>query len=239
MNCVHCEERMSDYLEGTLSQTERNDIELHLKACTACSRLLAGMNTVLHWSKTFPRYEAPASLQARIIAGAPGITCALCEERMSDYLEHVLGQADQSAMEVHLESCVACSALLADMTKVVDWGKTFPVHEAPLWLPSRIIANTPLVERERWIDTLTRAWKWIFDPRAAMGVFTATLVLSWLGNLAGISPDWTTVVRNPTAIYYEAQGAVNRAYDEAVRKYYRSPLVTGIRTRIEQLREIS
>jgi hypothetical protein len=70
-------------------------------------------------------------------------------------------------------------------------------------------------------------------------VFTAALVLGWLGSLAGISPQWTTVVRNPAAIYYEAQGAVNRAYDEAVRRYFRSPLVNEIKTRIEQLREIS
>ena len=47
------------------------------------------------------------------------------------------------------------------------------------------------------------------------------------------------LVRNPAAIYYQAEGAVNRAYDQAVRRYYRSPLVTEIRTRIEQLREIS
>ena len=72
-----------------------------------------------------------------------------------------------------------------------------------------------------------------------MSFFTAALVLSWMGSLAGISPDWATVVRNPAAIYYGAQGAANRAYDEAVRKVYRSPLVSEIQTRIEQLREIS
>jgi hypothetical protein len=72
-----------------------------------------------------------------------------------------------------------------------------------------------------------------------MAVFTATLVLGWMGSIAGISPDWVRTVRTPGAIYYGAHGALNRAYDEAVRKYYRSPLVTEIETRIEQLREIS
>jgi hypothetical protein len=95
------------------------------------------------------------------------------------------------------------------------------------------------VAHESWIDTIAAAWRWVADPRAAVGVFTATLVLGWLGSLAGISPSMTTVVRNPTAIYYEAQGAMNRAYDEAIRTYYRSPLVNEIKTRIEQLREIS
>jgi hypothetical protein len=150
-----------------------------------------------------------------------------------------LGQEDRRALDFHLESCTACRDLLAGVGNVLEWGKTFPVYEPPAWLPSRVVANTPRVERERWIDTITAAWKWIFDPRAAMGVLTATLVVSWLGSLAGISPNWSNVVRNPTAIYYEAQGAMNRAYDEAIRTYYRSPLVIGIKSRIEQLREIS
>jgi hypothetical protein len=158
---------------------------------------------------------------------------------MSDYLEGSLNRADRNAVELHLKVCAECNRLLAGMAKVLDWGKAFPVYEPPEWLQTRIVANVPIVNCGRCEDTLAAVWKWIFDPRAAMGVFTAMLVLSWLGNLAGISPDWTTVVRNPAAIYYEAQGAVNRAYDGAVRRYYRSALVTGIKTRIEQLREIS
>lgn len=167
------------------------------------------------------------------------MTCTHCEEKLSDYLENALSATDRTAVELHFQSCAACSELLAGMTRVLAWGKSFPVREAPAWLATRIIANTPRVARESWIDTITSVWKWIVEPRIAMAVFTATLVLGWLGSIAGISPDWTTVVRNPTSIYYGAQGAMNRAYDEAVRRYYRSPLVTEIQTRIEQLREIS
>jgi predicted anti-sigma-YlaC factor YlaD len=239
MNCVRCEQLMSDYLEGVLNSTERNAVDVHLTSCAECNRMLAGMTNVLEWGKTFPVYEPPSTLQMRIIANIPIRSCAHCEEIMSDYLEGQLSPADRHALELHLASCSACSELSANMSQVLEWGKTFPVYEAPAWLPSRIIANTPRVERERWIDTIAAVGKWIFNPRAAMGVFTATLVLSWMSSLAGFSPDWTTVVRNPAAIYYEAQGAVNRAYDEAVRRYYRSPLVTEIKTRIEQLREIS
>jgi hypothetical protein len=158
---------------------------------------------------------------------------------MSDYLERALGPAERAAVESHLQSCTACSTLLEDVTEVLSWGRRFPVHQPPVWLADRIIANTPRIARESWTDTIAIVWKWIADPRLAMGVFTATLVLGWLGSLAGVSPRWAAVVRDPAAIYYEAQGAVNRAYDEAIRMYYRSPLVTGIRTRIEQLREIS
>jgi predicted anti-sigma-YlaC factor YlaD len=170
------------------------------------------------------------------------MNCTNCEERMSDYLEDALGGADRAAVELHLHSCTACSGLLAGMTEVLAWGKTFPVYEAPAWVAPRAIAiaaHTPRVVRESWLETVASIEKWIVEPRTAMAVFTATLVLSWMGSLAGISPDWATVVRNPAAIYYGAQGAANRAYDEAVRKVYRSPLVSEIQARIEQLREIS
>ena len=167
------------------------------------------------------------------------ITCTQCEERMSDHLENTLSAAARAAVDLHLHSCTACSELLAGMSEVLAWGRTFPVHEAPAWLPMRIIANTPRVARESWVDTIATVWKWIIEPRTAMAFFTAVLVLGWMGNLAGISPNWNTIVRNPTSIYYGAQGAVNRAYDEAIRRYYRSPLVSEIQTRIEQLREIS
>jgi hypothetical protein len=168
------------------------------------------------------------------------MNCAKCEEQMSNFLENALTATEREAMELHLQTCQACTELLVAMTEVLAWGKSFPVFEAPLWLPIRIIANTPNIERESWLDTITSIGRWIIEPRTAMAFFTATLVLSWLGGLAGISAaNWTTVVRDPAAIYYGAQGMLNRAYDEAVRSYYRSPVVTEIQTRIEQLREIS
>ena len=167
------------------------------------------------------------------------MNCTQCEERISDYVENALTTADRSAIDLHLQSCGACSELLAGVSEVLVWGKTFPVYESPAWLVPRIIAHTPRVARESWTDTIASVWKWVIEPRTAMAVFTATLVLGWLGGLAGVSPNWVTVVRDPAAIYYGAQSALNRAYNEAVRTYYSSAVVAEIQTRIEQLREIS
>ena len=47
MNCLHCEERMSDYLEDALNPHERSAVDLHLHSCRACGELLAGMSDVL------------------------------------------------------------------------------------------------------------------------------------------------------------------------------------------------
>ena len=167
------------------------------------------------------------------------MNCAQCEERMSDYLENAIGADDRAQIESHLQSCAACSELMSGMKDIVTWAQTFPVYEAPQWLPSRIVANTPRIAREGWLETLRLGWRWVIEPRTAMAVFTATLVLGWLGSLAGISPDWAAIVRNPTAIYYQGQAAVNCAYNGAVRAYYQSPLAAEIEAQIEQLREIS
>ena len=167
------------------------------------------------------------------------MNCARCEERLSDYLENTLSATDRDQVDIHVHSCALCNELMSGMKDVLAWAKNFPLHETPSWLAARIIANTPHVARETWRDTLRSLWKGIIEPRTAMSVFTATLVFGWLGSLAGISPDWAAIVRNPSAVYYEAEGAVNRAYDGAIRAYYRSPLVSQIQSRIEQFREIS
>jgi anti-sigma factor RsiW len=166
------------------------------------------------------------------------MNCTYCEERLSDYLESSLSEDERGAVQLHLESCPGCNELLAGITEVMAWGKAFPVYEAPAWLPGRIVANTPRIARESWFDTLAYIWKWLIEPRTAMALFTATLVLGWMGNLTGVSSAWINVFRNPSAIYYGAQGAMDRAYGDAIRRYYRLPLVTQIQSRIEQLREI-
>jgi len=167
------------------------------------------------------------------------MNCGRVEELASEYLEHSLGANDSHAIDVHLKSCPACTELLAGISEVLVAGKVFPVYEPPAWLATRIVANTPRIARESWADTVSSIWKWIVEPRTAMAVFTATLVLGWLGSIAGVSPDWASAVRNPTSIYYGAHSVLDRAYDEAIRKYYHSPIVTEIQTRIEQIREIS
>ena len=103
------------------------------------------------------------------------MNCAQCEERMSDYLESALSAGDSGGVESHLQSCAACTELLAGMRDVLVWAKTFPVYEAPLWLPARIVANTPRVERESWRDTLRSAWSWVIEPRAAMAVLSGPM----------------------------------------------------------------
>ena len=81
------------------------------------------------------------------------------------------------------------------------------------------------------------------EPRFALSLLTSTIMLGWMGNLAGISMGDVAMVRHPSAIYYRMEGAVNRLYGDAVRSISSSPLLNAIQcqlqSRIEQFRENS
>src|SRR5438132_442106 len=111
------------------------------------------------------------------------MNCTHCEERMSDYLENALDSSQRSAMEMHLNSCAACTDLLEGIGSVLAWGHSFPVVQAPAWLPARILANTPRVVRETWVDTLASLGRWVIEPRTAMGLLTTVLMIGWMGSL--------------------------------------------------------
>jgi predicted anti-sigma-YlaC factor YlaD len=168
------------------------------------------------------------------------MNCTYCEERMSDYLEGALSADERAIVDLHLQSCVACSKLRAGVADVMQWARAFPVHAAPEWLPGRIVANTPRVVRVTWGDWLAAAWRTVSEPRFAMALFTATLIFGWLGSSTGFAARAAAL--HPTAVYQGVEGWANRAYAEAVRNYYRSPIVIEIQCqihRIGQLRESS
>lgn len=171
------------------------------------------------------------------------MNCAYCEERLSDYIENTLDGSERSVVEMHLQSCIACRELLDGVRGVIQWGRDFQVQPPPPWLSTRILANTPNVVRITWGDWARMAWKNICEPRFALALLTSTLVLGWMGNMAGISAADISMVRHPSAIYEGIGGWVNRIYGDAIRTYYSSPIVNTIQcqihTRIEQFRENS
>ena len=171
------------------------------------------------------------------------MNCAHCEDQLSAYIENALDPSERLSIEAHLQTCVACSELLEGVQEVMQWGKTFATPMPPAWLPTRIVANTPQVVRITWRDWLVGAWKNVCEPRVAMALLTSTLVLGWMGNLAGISAPDIATLRHPVAVYHRIGGWANRLYGDAVRSYYSSPIVNAIQcqihSRIEQFRENS
>jgi len=160
------------------------------------------------------------------------MNCLDCEEKLSDYIEHALGPDNRSLVELHLKECSACADTLATMSMVIVAGRSFPEYEPPPWLASRIVANTPQIRRDSIRSILGAAWQSIGEPRTALAIFTAAIVMGWLGSVT---------VRE--AIIDRAESVLSCAYDHAVRSYYRSPMIieihSEIQSRLDQLTENS
>jgi Putative zinc-finger len=152
--------------------------------------------------------------------------CAECEEKLSDYIERSLGEVEQAAVELHLRSCRSCNELVSEMIMVIVAGREFPVYAPPEWLASRIVANTP--PSRPLLDRLAAFWQSLGEPRTALAIFTAAIVLGWVGG---------ATVRE--AVFNRAEKAVSCAYDHAIRGYYRSPMIIEIHAKLDELMENS
>ena len=155
------------------------------------------------------------------------LNCADCEEKLSDYIEQSLAEVERSAVEIHLHSCRSCDELVSGMMHVIAAGRDFPVYAPPAWLASRIVANTPEAQSSLR-SRLAALWQSIGEPRTALAIFTATIVMGWVGG---------GTVRE--AVFNRAESVVSCAYDHAIRSYYRSPVVIELHAKIDQLMENS
>ena len=163
------------------------------------------------------------------------MNCTEAETQMSEYLDGVLAGPGIVTLELHVSSCDGCLELRKSMEAVMEWGRGFPEFAPPEWLATRILVNTPQTQRETWRNALAGIGRWVLDPRTAMAVFTASVMLGWMTNAMGVSLE-PAQLRNPQAIYYSVDGLIGDAYDRVVRLYYQAPLLGEIQSRIEQLR---
>jgi anti-sigma factor RsiW len=155
------------------------------------------------------------------------LNCAGCEEKLSDYIERSLGETERAAVELHLHSCRSCNELVSGMMHVIAAGRDFPEYAPPAWLASRIVANTPL-SRPSVRGRLAALWQSLGEPRTALAIFTAAIVMGWVGG---------GTVRE--AVFNRAESVVSCAYDHAIRSYYRSPVVIELHAKIDQIMENS
>jgi len=72
MDCTRCEEKLSEYLEQTLPEQEKRDIDRHLEDCAKCSALLDEMKSILAVSGNFPDEELDDRLLEKILLRTSG-----------------------------------------------------------------------------------------------------------------------------------------------------------------------
>ncbi len=72
MECINIEERLSEYLDRTLSPEEMAQVAGHLHECTACSALLEEMRSALVVCKAYPVEEPQVALIEKILLRTSG-----------------------------------------------------------------------------------------------------------------------------------------------------------------------
>src|SRR5437867_2582192 len=67
MQCSEFEIRLCDYLDGTLDQASRRELQQHASECQLCAELLADSDAFTAFLQRVPEVEAPADLAASIL----------------------------------------------------------------------------------------------------------------------------------------------------------------------------
>jgi hypothetical protein len=66
MNCIECEDIISDYVDGTLELGEQTKIEQHLANCEPCRAVRDDFLQIVHFSKQLPLHTPTSDLWTRI-----------------------------------------------------------------------------------------------------------------------------------------------------------------------------
>jgi len=62
--------RLSDFLDDSLSESDRRDVQRHLDHCPACRESLESLKQTVHDVQTLPSFKAPAEAIERIFQKA-------------------------------------------------------------------------------------------------------------------------------------------------------------------------
>jgi predicted anti-sigma-YlaC factor YlaD len=115
--------------------------------------------------------------------------CTLTEDRLSEYLDGTLSDAEAAAFAAHVASCAKCEKLVTGVSGLVGRMQKLEPLAAPPMLVSRIIDATsgPRKQTAGWKNVL--AWRpAVLQPRFVMGLVTVAATILILLYTTGVSP---------------------------------------------------
>lgn len=161
-----------------------------------------------------------------------GMQCHEFEALLSEALDQVLSESEQTRIQAHAAQCSICGPMLAEAEEGRRWLKSLAAAEPPPMLVHNILVSTSGVPEHRahmqtaatgpWWENLTSSvlepiWATIRQPRFAMSFGMAFFSLSVALNIAGVKlSDLRHIDLRPSAIrrtYYETSGKIAKYYD--------------------------
>jgi hypothetical protein len=207
MLCHEFEDRLTDYLDGTLEVEAHKNFAEHAMRCPVCHDLLGDVKSTIVACSASEAPPAGAGLDARILLKTmpeASITCIEFEEYLTDYLDGFLVAPLYHRWERHAALCDSCNELPGDVVRSIGACYTYKQDEVPVpaGLEARILQSTignvlPQQVRapfgSRLVEWVRGALDPIVSPQLAtvatmllVAVFVLTNTVSTDGSVGGI-----------------------------------------------------
>jgi anti-sigma factor RsiW len=159
-------------------------------------------------------------------------TCEQTEARLSDYLDGLLQPAEQTAFDLHVNTCEHCTPLVASVSHALGALHKLEQVEPPPRLVDSILTVTqgPQTWRnaQRWLRGLQ-------SPRFVYGVVSVAATFLLILTVSGFSlrkPKLADLA--PATIYWRANGQVHRVYARSTKFVSDLRVVYEIQTRMNE-----
>ncbi len=223
MLCNDFEDRLTDYLEGTLKPDVHKAFAAHALRCPLCHNTLSEVKNTMQACRAAAALDAPRDLEARILLSTMPETAMSCEdfeEYVTDYLDGFLPAALYHRWERHALLCQRCTDLPGEVVRAIGTCYIYYSEEKPVpaGLNERILLATTGSELSKEI-------------RASFGERIAAWLRVWLDPI--ISPQLATVATMLLVAVFvltntvSADGSISGVYTASLRLAERSADSTG------------
>jgi anti-sigma factor RsiW len=230
MLCADFEDRLTDYIEGTLSTAEARPFAEHAMRCPVCHDLLSEVRNTINACQISEPAPPPAELEARILMQTmpeAGMTCEEFEECLTDYLDGFLPAPLYHRWERHAALCAGCTELPGQVVRSIGACYTYINEEraVPAGLHERILQATlgttqaeevraPLAARiaawmRVWLDPIVSPQLATVATMLLVAVLVLTSTVSADGSIGGIYRAGVRMAEKT----YEANTAVKGVAD--------------------------
>jgi anti-sigma factor RsiW len=218
MLCADFEDRLSDYLDGSLEAETHRLFAEHALRCPVCHETLSQVRYTLQACRAAETPAPSAELEARILLRTmpeTAMTCEEFEESLTDYLDGFLPAAMYHRWERHAALCQRCTELPGEVVRSIGACYTYKAEELPLpaGLEGRILDATlgTIAPRDIRASLSARIAEWLrlrLDPIISPQLATVAMML-----LVAIFVLTNTV---------SADGSISGMYQESLRLAGRS-----------------
>jgi Putative zinc-finger len=223
MFCNDFEDKLTDYLEGTLNAELHKAVAAHALRCPLCHDTLSEVKNAMQACHTARAIDPPRDLEARILMSTMPETAMTCDDfegLVTEYLDGFLPAPLYHRWERHAVLCERCTELPGDVVRAIGTCYTYCSEEQPVpaGLNERILLATSGTELSKEI-------------RASLSEQLA----SWLRHLLDpiISPQLATVATMLLVAMFvltntvSADGSISGVYSASLRLAERSAGSTG------------